>query len=79
MNSDLPIDSGVYSIVSMKQLASLETWGIEQLYCFGLLGEVKGAGGSTASWLLGGWTPLPIDLSEKESFKFRVKVRCRDG
>jgi hypothetical protein len=43
-------------------------------------------GGSERGWgkycfmaVGGGWTPLPIDLSEKESFKFRVKVRCRDG
>jgi hypothetical protein len=68
MNSDLPIDSGVYSIVSMKQLASLETWGIEQLYCFGLLGEVKGAGGSTASWLLGGMDATADRLERKRKF-----------
>jgi hypothetical protein len=67
MNSDLPIDSGVYSIVSMKQLASLENLGgLKNDAVLGSWGEVKGAGGSTASWLLGGWTPLHADRLERK-------------
>jgi hypothetical protein len=44
MNSDLPIDSGVYSIVSMKQLASLENLGDWKMMLFWALG------GSERGW-----------------------------
>lgn len=53
--------------------------GLKNDAVLGSWGEVKRAGEVLLHGCWGGWTPLPIDLSEKESFKFRVKVRCRDG
>jgi hypothetical protein len=55
MNSELPIDSGVYSILSMKQLASLENLGgLKNDAILGSWGEVKGAGEKYCFMAVGG-------------------------